>query len=145
MTIEQPHTNIDIPELENIKNIIDKMDKNQHIEILKIINKDPAVKINENKSGIYINLSFLPENVMKDIKTYISYIQDQEKVLTHMENIKAEYTNTFFMESESEPEPEPELQSQLKPGSGSRSILDEENDIIMNVITTTNDFPVFTK
>jgi hypothetical protein len=137
MTIEQPQTNIDIHELENIKNIIDKMDKNQHIEILKIINKDPAVKINENKSGIYINLSFLPENTMKEIKTYISYIQDQEKVLTQMENIKAEYTNTFFMESE--------LQSQLKRESGSGSVLEEENDIIMNVITTTNDFPVFTK
>jgi hypothetical protein len=54
-----------------VKTIIDKMDKNQHIEILKIINKDPAVKINENKSGIYINLSFLPENAMKEIKTYI--------------------------------------------------------------------------
>ena len=137
MTIEQPQPNIDIHELENIKNIIDKMDKNQHIEILKIINKDPAVKINENKSGIYINLSFLPENAMKEIKTYISYIQDQEKVLTQMENIKAEYTNTFFMESE--------LQSQLKRESGSGSVLEEENDIIMNVITTTNDFPVFTK
>jgi hypothetical protein len=88
--------NINIQEIENIKLSIDKMNKNQHIEILKIINKDSNIKINENKSGIYINLSLLPTHIISDIKSYISYIEEQESVLTYMECMKAEYTNTYF-------------------------------------------------
>ena len=50
-------------ELEKIKTRIEKLTKEHQLEILKILNSAPDVKLNENKSGVYINLSFLPKNI----------------------------------------------------------------------------------
>jgi len=90
-----------IQELETIKLAIEKMNKIHHIEILKIIKKNPSIVINENKSGVYINLTFLPENTLSDIQNYIHYIQDQENVLIPLESQKDFLKNTFFVKDES--------------------------------------------
>jgi len=47
--------------LELMKTVIEQMNKIHHIEILKIIKKNSLIKINENKSGVYINLTVIPE------------------------------------------------------------------------------------
>ena len=48
--------------LETMKTRIEQMNKLQHIEVLKILQNNPNIKLNENKSGVYVNLSFLTEN-----------------------------------------------------------------------------------
>jgi hypothetical protein len=83
--------------IENIKNNVDKMNKTQHIEILKIL-KNNNMKINENKSGVFINLSFLNEKTVEEIEEYIMYIQDQEKTLETLEMQKKEYENLLDVE-----------------------------------------------
>jgi hypothetical protein len=55
-----------IPEIESLKNSVESLSKMHHIEILKIIKKNKSVKINENKSGVYINLTFLPKESFVD-------------------------------------------------------------------------------
>ena len=71
------------------------MNISQQVEILKILNGDDKVILNENKSGIYVNLSFLPEDVVDKIDNYVKYVQDQEKSLNviedRKENVKIEY------------------------------------------------------
>ena len=56
--------------LENIKKTIEEMNKFHQIEILKILSKN-LCKINENKSGVYINLSFLSKEIIDEIKDKI--------------------------------------------------------------------------
>jgi hypothetical protein len=87
--------------LEEIKSTIEKMNKIHHIEILKIIKKNQLVVINENKSGVYINLTFLPESTLIEMQNYIHYIRDQENVLIPMESQKDFLKNTFFVNDES--------------------------------------------
>lgn len=86
--------------LEKIKSSIEAMSKDHHIEILKILKKNQNVKINENKSGVYINLSFLPEETLEEITNYIGYINAQEMSLQSMESIKEEFKTKFFIEKE---------------------------------------------
>jgi hypothetical protein len=86
-----------IPKIESMKNIIENMSKNHHIEILKII-KNNNVKINENKSGVYINLTFLPESIISEISKYLDYVNERETLLDPFEKEKCDFKNTFFNE-----------------------------------------------
>ena len=42
--------------LESLKAQIEKLEKEQQMEILKILHSNQEVKLNENKSGVYVNL-----------------------------------------------------------------------------------------
>jgi hypothetical protein len=88
----------EVSTLEALKLKIETMDKSHHIEILKILKKNPSIKLNENKSGVFINLSFLPSESMHEIQEYLNYIQDQELSLKSMESQKESFKNEFFME-----------------------------------------------
>jgi hypothetical protein len=87
---------IDIKQLEHIKNKIEAMTKNHQLEILKILRNNPTVKLNENKSGVYINLSFLPKDTMEELLYYLNYIHDQENSLEKLELQKTAFKNDFF-------------------------------------------------
>jgi predicted component of viral defense system (DUF524 family) len=84
-------------DLDTIKKTIESWPKNHQIEILKII-KNSSTTINENKSGIYVNMSYLSEKTLHEIYSYIQYVQDQEQILTPLETQKEGFKNTFFME-----------------------------------------------
>ena len=83
--------------LEHIKSEIESMDKYHQIEVLKILSKN-LCKINENKSGVYVNLSFLDNETMDEIQKYIDYSKQQEETLVTMEYQKDEFKNAFFIE-----------------------------------------------
>lgn len=83
--------------LEQIKSEIESMDKYNQIEILKILSKN-LCKINENKSGVYVNLSFLDKATMDELEKYIAYSKQQEETLITMEYQKDEFKNAFFIE-----------------------------------------------
>uniref|UniRef100_A0A6C0I5G6 NET domain-containing protein n=1 Tax=viral metagenome TaxID=1070528 RepID=A0A6C0I5G6_9ZZZZ len=85
--------------LEKMKQSIESMNQYHQIEILNILNKNMC-KINENKSGVYVNLSFLSKETIHDLLQYIHYIRDQEDSLVTMEYQKAEFKNSFFVEKE---------------------------------------------
>jgi hypothetical protein len=84
--------------LETIKTKIEAMNKTHHIEVLKILKKNNLSKLNENKSGIFVNLSFLSAETIDELQQYIHYIEDQETSLLCMETQKEEYKNTYFSE-----------------------------------------------
>jgi hypothetical protein len=82
--------------LEMLKNAVEKMGKTQHIEIANLLKRNPAVKLNENKSGIYVNLSFLPKDTIHEMVEYVNYIKDQELALSGLETQKSEFKTAFF-------------------------------------------------
>ena len=84
--------------LEKMKTYIESLSKFHQIEILKILSKN-LCKINENKSGVYVNLSFLPSETLNEIKSYIQYIQEQEESFNTMEYQKEEFKNAFFIDN----------------------------------------------
>ena len=79
-----------------IKDKIEKMPKNNQIEILRILKQNPVTKLNENKSGIFVNISFLPKETIDEIVKYVKYYGDQELAINQIEQQKQEFKNTFF-------------------------------------------------
>lgn len=84
--------------LDHIKQTIESFPKKHQIEVLKII-KQSSITINENKSGIYINLTFLPEDTISQLQKYIEYVKDQESVLTPFESQKQTIKNAYFTQT----------------------------------------------
>ena len=82
--------------LDNVKEKIECMNKENQIEILKLLRKNINVKKNENKSGTFVNLSYLPDEVVEDIQKYIEYINVQERNLQSTESEKQTIQNSFF-------------------------------------------------
>jgi hypothetical protein len=83
--------------LSEIKDKIERMPKNNQIEVLKILKKYQNIKLNENKSGIFVNLSFLSKEILGEIDKYVNYVNDQETVINTIECQKQEFKNAFFV------------------------------------------------
>jgi len=82
--------------LSSMKDKIERMPKNNQIEVLKILKKFQNIKLNENKSGVFVNLSFLSKEILDEIDKYVGYVNDQETVINTIETQKQEFKNTFF-------------------------------------------------
>jgi hypothetical protein len=51
-----------------------------HVDILKIILKNTENKINENRNGIYVNMS-LSVSTVDAIEVYLKYVEDQQRTI----------------------------------------------------------------
>lgn len=80
---------IDVKHLEYLKNEIELLNKYHQIEILKIFSKH-LCKLNENKNGIFINMTFLPSEVIEELDKYLDFIKDQSSTIQTMEHQKEE-------------------------------------------------------
>ena len=82
-------------DLEFLKKKIESLSKTHQIEILKIFLEN-EIKVNENKSGIFINMCYLETDILEKIGKYLSYIQEQESNLNSLETQKEQFKNTYF-------------------------------------------------
>lgn len=82
--------------LNYIRDIIENMPRQNHLDVLKILVKYEDVVINSNRSGIRVNLSGLKQNVIEDLVNYIKYIQAQENALNIDEKQKETYKSVYF-------------------------------------------------
>jgi hypothetical protein len=73
-----PAFQITTESLNNLKDKIEKMSKNNQIEVLRILKHNPAIKLNENKSGVFVNISFLPKETIEELAKYVRYVGDPE-------------------------------------------------------------------
>ena len=89
-------------DLECIKQKIESLGKIHQIEVLRILKNSTGIKINENKSGIFVNLSFLPKPTIDNITQYMQYIQEQERTLQMIESQKNTFKSEFFKEEMNE-------------------------------------------
>lgn len=82
--------------MEALKKYIEKYDKQQHIEIYKILKKH-NVPISENKNGSFVNLSNITdETIINELNEYINHYKNQECELKEKEDKKQEYQSSFF-------------------------------------------------
>jgi hypothetical protein len=86
--------------LEMIRLKIEAMPQTNQIEILKIINNHKDIILNENKNGVYINLTEIDDSVINELVEYINYINSQEVHLSVIESQKEVFKNTFFIDED---------------------------------------------
>jgi hypothetical protein len=85
-----------ISELEYMRETIEKMNKFNQIEILRIMSKHSEITLNENKYGVHINLSDLKNEIIDELNTYIVYVNTQEVTLHEDEKQKECFKNIYF-------------------------------------------------
>ena len=83
-------------DLTTIKDRIEVMPKNYHVEIGRILIKEEGIPYDENKNGIFINLSLLDKDIHDKIIKFIDYVELKEKQLAMDEKEKLELKDTFF-------------------------------------------------
>lgn len=86
---------MEIDKLNEIKEDIEKMDKNSHLEVFNIIESE-QIPYNTNMNGIFINLSIVDESIIKKLENFIDYKKKQKNLLNKDELIKEQYKKDFF-------------------------------------------------
>lgn len=86
-------------DLESMKKNIEALPVNHQMEILKILSKN-LCKLNENKNGVFVNMSFLPDNIVSEIKEYMEFVKEQETSFDTIEYQKEEFKNSYFNEKQ---------------------------------------------
>ena len=88
-----------VEKLNKLKNQIETLDRHHQVEILKILSKN-LCKLNENKSGVYVNMTFLDDKIIEEIEDYLRYMKEQEENLITTEYQKKEFMDSYFIEKE---------------------------------------------
>ena len=77
-TITEPTKKFSIIELKKIKNIINKLENYQLIEIIKIIDKY-NFKYTQNNNGIFLDMTKLDNTILDEIYKYLNFINKINK------------------------------------------------------------------
>jgi hypothetical protein len=78
-----------------LKDGIENMPVVHQIEILRILNAKHT-QINENKNGVFVNISKLKNDLLHELYDYMTYVIKQEKQLNEIEEQKQSLTKEFF-------------------------------------------------
>jgi len=75
--------------LKSLCETIDKMNRKEHIEILKMIkNSSKNISITENSNGCFINMDSIDIDTINNIEKYVSFFKEKEKELNEQEQTK---------------------------------------------------------
>ena len=85
-------------ELLIIRDEIEKMEKIHQVHILKIFKKN-NIDFTENSNGIFVNMSILSKDILNDIRSYIKYVNLQQKQLNKVEQDKERYKKEFYKDN----------------------------------------------
>lgn len=78
-----------------LKNKIEKLDKEKQVEMFNNLHKKNIV-FSENRNGVFINMNDIPKPVIKELITYIDYIEKQDALLKTIEKEKMEIEQSFM-------------------------------------------------
>ena len=84
-------------ELHALKEQIEQLNKIHQIEVLRILQKQDKITLNENKNGIFINLTNINEAIIVELNNYLEYVKQQENQLLEIEEEKNKLSNTYFL------------------------------------------------
>ena len=82
-------------DLKVLKESVEDLDKYYQITIGKIL-RDNDVILNENKNGIFVNLTEISPEIIKKIEEYLNYVMEQEKHLDTVEVKKQQFKDNYF-------------------------------------------------
>jgi wyosine [tRNA(Phe)-imidazoG37] synthetase (radical SAM superfamily) len=85
----------DIERLQNIKDIIEQFNKQQQIEVLRILFKNSAT-MSENNNGSFINLTEVSSSTLVELEEYMAFVNTQQNQLLFMEQEKDSIKKEFF-------------------------------------------------
>lgn len=85
--------------LKFLKEKIEGLTNFHQIEILRILDNAKNVTLNENKNGVFVNLTNIDASVIEVIEKYLLYVNKQEKQLDIIENQKENLANIFFKDN----------------------------------------------
>ena len=91
----EEENNMNYEELEKLRKTIESLNNNHHVEIAKIF-KSNNIKLTENNNGIFINLNNISSNIIHQIKHYIDFIKNQEKLINIDESKKESLEIIYF-------------------------------------------------
>jgi hypothetical protein len=86
-------------DLNRLKERIERLNKFHQIEILKLLKTNDSCTLNENKNGIFVNLTSLSDVLIFELEKYLEYVQKQESQLSEIEKQKNILSNTFFKDN----------------------------------------------
>ena len=78
-----------------LKNKIEKLDREKQVEMFNNLHKKNIV-FSENRNGVFINMNEIPKSMVKELITYIDYIEKQDELLKTIEKEKMEIEQTFM-------------------------------------------------
>lgn len=78
-----------------LKDGIENMPVIHQIEVLRILHTKHT-QINENKNGVFINISKINDATLNELEDYMNYVIKQEKQLNEIEEQKQYLTKEFF-------------------------------------------------
>jgi hypothetical protein len=78
-------TKYTIKEKRNIIDYIQKLNKEQHIEIFKILYYD-NIKFTENQNGIFINFHLVSDDTIKKIENFMIFCRNKQEELEKKNN-----------------------------------------------------------
>lgn len=81
--------------LMSLKEGIENMPVVHQIEILRILHSNHT-QINENKNGVFVNISRLNNELLQQLYEYMKYVIHQENQLNEVEQQKQSLTKEFF-------------------------------------------------
>jgi len=82
-------------DLEKMRDTIEGLNKEQQIQILRLF-KENKIPINENKNGVFINLTGLEPEILDKVKSHLEHIITQELLLKATEDVKKDYKTNYF-------------------------------------------------
>ena len=84
--------------LRALRDKIEKLDKREHISIIKIILKN-KINYTENRNGIFLNMKDLNKASLDEIQKYLLYVSLQHEQLNKTEVLKESYAKSFFKDN----------------------------------------------
>jgi len=81
--------------LMTLKDGIENMPVVHQTEILRILH-NKQTQINENKNGVFVNISKLSDTTLRELEEYMKYVIQQEKQLNEIEEQKQILSKEFF-------------------------------------------------
>ena len=78
-----------------LKDGIENMPIIHQVEILRILHSKHT-QINENKNGVFVNISKINDATLRDLEEYMNYVGQQEKQLTEIEDQKQYLSKEYF-------------------------------------------------
>jgi hypothetical protein len=78
-----------------LKDGIENMPVIHQIEILRILH-NKQTQINENKNGVFVNISKINDTTLRELEEYMKYVIQQEKQLNEIEEQKQYLTKEYF-------------------------------------------------
>ena len=82
--------------LTEMKDRIEQMPKNYHVEMARILINNHKISYDENQNGLFFNLSHLTPDIHLKIHQFIEYVELQENQLRVDETEKDGLKDIFF-------------------------------------------------